>query len=240
MPWLRALHFIPHMHALHHPLYSAGTDILYNPESLRSVLESNPHAKSNGDLFSTLFGPSTTRDSTAQKSLLKVLPRLYTDYVFALHKQRSSIFSGNQTRQQTRDRIRHAVLRFGDECLTYLKTIEGDALQASVWETTVNVLRVIEKEATFDLAESGPHIATMTDVGEGALRHLDRAWDGVFTIAIISLCSLKCYIMSLRITVSVGYTCTGRALLVVADTTCARCPVSSASSGAPRQGAFTL
>ncbi|KAF8499462.1 Urb2/Npa2 family-domain-containing protein [Gautieria morchelliformis] len=177
IPWLSALHCVSSTHPLHRLLYSVGTDILYNPDSLRAFLETNPNSKANSDIYATLFGTSTAHDRTTQTSLRRLLPDLYRDYILALHKHRSSLFAWTPVGQQTRESIRLAALRFGVECLGWLKETEGEEILESIWEATVEILRLTEKEALFDITENGAHISRLKKVAEDALKHLDCAWD---------------------------------------------------------------
>ena len=173
-------------------------------------------------------------DPSVRSSLLRRLPNLYKDYILALHKQRSSLFSGTPTGQQTSERIRVAALRFGDECLVRLKRMGREELQESIWQTMVDVLQVTEQEALFDLAEKD-HIIRMEEVGEDALKHLDHAWDGGLMLSIAFL-SLKGLFLFVRFTISFSNTCTGRTLLHSAYTSRAQCPVSSTYFGTYRYG----
>jgi hypothetical protein len=189
------LHCVSSTHPLHRLLYSVGTDILYNPDSLRAFLETNPNSKANSDIYVTLFGTSTAHDRAAQTSLRRLLPDLYRDYVLALHKYRSSFFAGTPVGQQTRERIRLAALRFGAECLGWLKGTEREEILESIWEATLEILRLTEKEALFDIAESDSHISRLKDVAEDALKHLDRAWEGVSTLVETAIFDSNFYIL---------------------------------------------
>ena len=124
--------------------------------------------------------------------MLRVLSKLYKDYILALNKQRSSLFPSTLAGQQARERIRLAALRFGDECLVCLKKMGREDMQESIWQTTLDVLQVTEKEALFDLSEKD-HIATLEELGEDALRHLDHAWNGEFILT-TTQALVKCFI----------------------------------------------
>lgn len=183
---------MPPTHPLHHLIYSVGVDIIYNSDSLRTFLENNPKT-STSDLFSSILGPFTSPDPIVRSSLLRLLPKLYNDYVAALYKHRSSLFSSTPPGQQTHERIRLAALRFGDECLASLKNMGKEEMQESVWKTILEVLQVTEKEALVDLAENDTYIMRIKEVGEDALRHLDQAWDSEL-IFVMTFFLFKCFI----------------------------------------------
>lgn len=97
-------------------------------------------------------------------------------------------------------------------------TVGSEEVQESVWQTMVDVLRVTEKDKMSSLTANDSYMIRMEQVGEAALRILDRAWDGMLMLALFFLV-LKCYLMSLRFAFSFGYTCAGCALVSPAHTT---------------------
>ncbi|KAF8592051.1 hypothetical protein K439DRAFT_628418 [Ramaria rubella] len=177
IPWLRSLQFVPPTHPFHDDIYLIGIEILYNPDSIRSVLECHPTANASSNLFSILFGSSTVSDPVAHKSLLRKFPGLFKAYIMALRRLRSSIFSGTLTIQEERERIRRASIRFGDECLSFLKSMSGVEPQESIWKTIVHVLQVVEEEVVLDFTDQDAHATKLKELWADALGHLDHSWD---------------------------------------------------------------
>ena len=62
-------------------------------------------------------------------------------------------------------------------------------MQESVWQTMVDVLRVTEKDAMSYPTANDPYMIRIEQVGEAALRILDRAWDGMLMLAMVFSCA---------------------------------------------------
>ena len=169
-------------------LYSIGTDILLSPDVLRTSLENNPNTKTNTDIFYTLFNSSAALNPEARSAIIDLLPRLYRTYIDALRKHGSLLFSSTPPGQQVRERLRIAATHFGGVSLAFLKDVEAEMEALRVWRARIGVLHVMEEEAMFDYIKGTEAAKRIRQVGEAALKLLDRASDGAFTFLISLAC----------------------------------------------------
>ncbi|KAF8527957.1 Urb2/Npa2 family-domain-containing protein [Hysterangium stoloniferum] len=175
--WLHAVSVLKITHPLGRRVYDLGTDVLYNPDSLRVALENNSASKTGTSISSVIFKTSLKDDPIARTLLVYILPHLCKSYALALRLHRSAIFTGSPLGTKTREQILQMTGNFLSEIWDFLEDLKEIEPAHIIWKTIADILQVVEEESLFDPVNSQQLTGLLERVNKEASSLLDYALD---------------------------------------------------------------
>ncbi|KAL1728911.1 hypothetical protein EV714DRAFT_170414, partial [Schizophyllum commune] len=175
--WLQRI--VPLHDANTHVAFTAGIDILFNPDILKqATADSDPAAP----LFAALAKQS--RDL-----VLMALPALFSAFTSAVNDNRHAIFSqgSNATASATVEKVRAMSIGFYVACEGLLKDANDVAL---AWHTRKALLAIVEKERLL-APDTEP---VLRQIAEAAILAVSKRGDGSWTDDAVEVLSTICRI----------------------------------------------
>ncbi|GJJ11291.1 hypothetical protein Clacol_005523 [Clathrus columnatus] len=172
--WLFALQ--SNLESIHtEQIYRIGKQVLSNVDSLRFIVDAKQTTSLSPSSF--LFNENVKSDHLTRLSLLRILPRLYKDYLENLHIYQYVIFPSSLNAAQVQDRFTEIGTNFAIQILRSLESLESPDDQLQLWDVTVNVLLISEQEQITTIKEKTEWMSYLCSLRQRALAVLNNSWD---------------------------------------------------------------
>lgn len=132
-------------------------------------------------LSSILPSDGLKSDQTARHSLLKILPRLYKDYLTSLHNYQDAILPPSLNAAEARERLAEAGTDFVMEMIRYLENLEGLEDQSQLWNLIFDILIIAEQKEIAAVKDETAWMLQLRSLRQRGLSLLDKSWDGPIT-----------------------------------------------------------